>query len=94
MEDRDPCICPVGVHGHCGHCLGFEPLRVWLLVSPWEAYKLGWGRDRAGREGAGHSVALPPPGTVSQNYIFMLATTDRTPRDDLLSQSMTICSHV
>lgn len=37
---------------------------------------LGGGNHRTGKEGAGAGVTLTPHGTVSQNYIFMLATTD------------------
>lgn len=55
---------------------------------------LGGGNHRAAKEGAGNGVTPIPHGTVSQNYIFMLATTDSSLRGDLLSQNMTICSHV
>lgn len=54
-----------------------------------------WVGGSLGRkEGAGDSITPTPHGTVSQNYIFMLATINCSARGDLLSQDKTICSHV
>lgn len=47
-----------------------DPQWIWLSVFP-----LGWGVGAWGGVGAGGDVVLALPGTVSQNYIFMLATT-------------------